>query len=233
MNGYSTHWRATIFASIILHVLATAGFFYVLQPLTPEPKAASVTKLDWVNVDLLPPDAAVIDADAIPTDMPQETFPIFNAQDLFVPELTIPEPKISEPTIKPPPEVKPLEPPKPQSPPQPVASSPQVQSQQLREKPPEEVVAPKEGNRLMSKPPVTLKEVYPENALGYKGIVIIAATVGKDGKVHDTKIVQSSGRTFVDEIAFKYAAQWIFRPALDKYNRPMVCEKIITFKFGK
>lgn len=225
MNGYSTHWRTTIFAAIILHVLAAAGFFYVLPHLTPEPKVATVAELDWVDVDLSPPDVTVIDA--IPTDTPRETLPIFNAQDLFVPELTIPEP-----TIKPPPEVKPLEPPKSQSPPQPVKPPPQIQPQPPREESPEEV-APKESNRLMSKPPVTLKEVQPENTLGYKGLVIIAATIGKDGKVRDTKIVQSSGRTFVDEIAIKAAAQWTFRPALDKYNRPMACEKIITFKFGR
>ena len=231
MNGYSTYWRITIFAAIILHFLAALGFSYVLPYLMPEPKIEDVAELEWVDVDLLPPDVLVVEAQVIPTGSAQETLPTFNAQDLFVPDLTIPEPK-----IEPPPEVKPLEPSKPQSPPQ-VAKTEQEDNRQVQsDEPPKEVVAvPANAKQQLGKPPVTLKEVYPEKGggLGYKGYVLIAVTIGKDGKVRATKIINSSGRIFVDEIAQKAAEQWTFKPALDRDGKPMICDKIITFDFRK
>ena len=87
----------------------------------------------------------------------------------------------------------------------------------------------------MEQPPVTIKEVYPEagSGLGFKGYVSIAATIGTDGKVHETEILQSSGRYFVDEIALKAAVQWTFKPARDQNGKPMQSIKIITFDFRK
>ena len=226
MTGYSTHWRATIFAAIALHFLAAWGFSYVLPHLMPEPEIADVAEFEWVDVDLLPPDVVVIESEAIPATA-QETLPTFNAADLTLPELTIPEP-----TIEPPPEVKPLELPKP---PPTVQIEREAKPSVESEEPPKEVVVPANAKQQLAKPPVTLEEVYPEkgSGLGYKGYVSIAATIGKDGKVKSTEIVQSSGRLFVDEIARKAATRWTFRPALDQSGKPMVCTKIITLDFKK
>ena len=107
MSGYSTHWRATIFAAIILHFAAALGFSYVLPKFAPSPTINDVTELEWIDVDLTD-DVTVIDEEAIPSDTPQETLPTFDAKDLFVPELTIPE-SIIEPIQTPLPEVKPIE----------------------------------------------------------------------------------------------------------------------------
>ena len=108
MSGYSTYWRTTIFASIAFHFLTALGFSYVLPHLMPEPTIENVAEFEWVDVDLLPPDVVVIEAEAIPVETVQETLPTFKAEDIFIPELTIPEP-----VIEPPPqlEIKPLEPP--------------------------------------------------------------------------------------------------------------------------
>ena len=231
MSGYSTYWRTTIFAAIAFHFLTALGFSYVLPHLMPEPKIEDVAEFEWVDVDLLPPDVVVIEAQAIPAETVQETLPTFNAQDLFVPELTIPEP-----IIEPPPEIKPIEPPKPQPPPQVVKTEQEAQQQVQSEEPPKEVVVvPANAKQQLGQPPVTVTEVYPQkgSGLGYKGYVSIAATIGKDGKVRATKVMRTSGRMFVDEIARKAAMQWTFKPALDQDGKPMECDKIITFDFKK
>lgn len=230
--GYSTYWRTTIFAAIVFHFLAALGFSYVLPHLMPEPKIEDVAEFEWVDVDLLPPDVVVIEAEAIPIETVQETLPTFSAQDLFVPELTI-----LEPIIEPPPqlEIKPIETPKPE-PPQIVKTEQEAQQQVQSEEPPKEVVVvPANAKQQLGQPPVTITEVYPEkgSGLGYKGYVSIAATIGKDGKVKATKVMRTSGRMFVDEIAKKAAMQWTFKPALDQDGKPMVCDKIITFDFKK
>ena len=98
MSGYSAYWRTTIFAAIAFHFLTALGFSYVLPHLMPEPKIEDVAEFEWVDVDLLPPDVTVIEAEAIPTETVQEVLPTFKAQDLFVPDLTIPEPVFVEET---------------------------------------------------------------------------------------------------------------------------------------
>ena len=234
MKKYSTYWRTTIFASIIFHFLAALGLTYVLPHLIPEPTIKDVAEIEWLDVDLLPPDVTVIEAEAIPTETVQEILPMFNAQKLFVPDLTIPEPVFVEET--PPPEIKPIEPPKLQTPPQILPNEQPPQPKTEAEAPPKDVVVvPANSKQQIGQPPVTVTEVYPEkgSGLGYKGYVSIAATIGKDGKVKATKVMRTSGRYFVDEIARKAAAQWTFKPALDQDGKPMECDKIITFDFKK
>lgn len=227
MSGYSTHWRKTICAAIALHLLTATGFSFVMPHLTPKPKLEDVAQLEWIDADLLPDDVKVIDAEAIPSTNAQETLPTFNAQDLFVPEIEIPEPIIESPPPTPKPKPREFHKPPPVKPEQ--KPPPKV------EEPPQAVVAAPKDKQLLAKPPVAVMEVYPESGsgLGYKGIVLIAMTVGKDGKVKAANVVQSSGRKFVDEIAIKAAKQWAFKPALDQRRRPMICDKIITFDFKK
>ena len=230
MSGYSTYWRTTIFAAIAFHFLAVLGFSYVLPHFMPEPTLEDVAEIEWIDVDL-PEDVVVVQAEAIPTETVQETLPTFNAQDLFVPEFKIPEP-----AIEPPPEVKPIEPPKSPPPPQVVQTEREAQQQVQSEEPPKEVVVvPANSKQQLGQPPVTVTEVYPQkgSGLGYRGYVSIAATIGKDGKVRATKVMRTSGRMFVDEIARKAAMQWTFKPALDQDGKPMECDKIITFDFKK
>ena len=234
MTGYSTYWRTTIFASIIFHFLTALGLTYVLPHLIPEPKIEDVSEFEWIDVDLLPPDVTVIEAEAIPSTTIQETLPTFNARDLFIPDLTIPEPVFVEET-PPPPEVKPIEPPKIQPPPQIVKTEQEAKQQIAAEPAKDVVVVPANAKQQLGQPPVTITEFYPEkgSGLGYKGYVSIAATIGKDGKVKATKVMRTSGRMFVDEIARKAAMQWTFKPALDQDGKPMECDKIITFDFKK
>ena len=216
MKDYSPHWSTTILAAIVLHFAAALGFSFVEPKPEVVPTIEAAQSFEWIDVDLS--DEVIADAqESLPqsTPSPRESSSPFSAQDLFVPQLPTPEvPAVEQ--IQPR-EVKPIERPRFQLP---------------DDKP--KVERPAEAQRL-EQPPVALKEVYPEagSGLGYKGFVSIAATVGTDGKVHETEILQSSGRYFVDEIALKAAVQWTFKPARDTNGRPMQSIKIITFDFRK
>ena len=236
MSGYSTYWRTTIFAAIALHFLMALALMYVLPHLMPEPTIPDVAEFEWIDVDMSD-EVTVIEEEAIPTEDVQEDepIPLFNAEDLVIPELVIPELSMPEPPSPPPPtpEFKPIEP-TPAPAPKPAVEQP-VQSKAEEAPPKEEVIVPKNSKQLLGQPPVTITEVYPEkgSGLGYKGYVSIAATIGKDGTVKATKVMRTSGRRFVDEIARKAAQQWTFKPALDQEGKPMTCDKIITFDFKK
>lgn len=232
MEKYSTHWRATILAAIAFHCLIALGFSYLLPHLAPSPKTAQIVELEWLDADSLPEDATITAEEAIPAQSVQEAVSTFDAQDLFVPELKIPEP-LPEPLPEPPPEVKITE--RPKLPPPVINDDKESRKKIAEESVPEAPISPKDSKQLMGKPPVTIKEFYPQkgSGLGYKGVVLIAVTIGKDGKVKAANVVQTSGRMFVDEIALKAAAQWTFKPALDQTGRPMPCDKIITFDFKK
>ena len=228
MNGYSTHWAATIFAAIIFHFVAAAGFSYVLPKLAPEKNFEDVVEIELVDEKIFQPE--VVAQEAIPSTDAQEVLPTFNAQDLFVPDLKIPEPKI--------------EPPVPSATP---AAGVRIQDSGKRDNSTNQnpkpqplttnhspkASAPEDNRQRLVRPPITIMEVYPEegSVLGFKGYISFAARIGKDGKVKSTEILQSSGRYFVDEIARKAAVQWAFKPALDQSGRPMECDKIITFDF--
>lgn len=229
MTGYATRWRATILAAIILHVAAAFVFSYVLPLFAPQPKLETVAELEWVDADLTD-EVTVIDAEAIPSDAPQESLSTFDAGDLVLPELTIPEPKI-EPVAPTLPQPKPTEPPKLQPTPKPADVKPDAKPQPAQA--PAKEVAPVQ--QVVTRPPITINAVYPEqgSGLGFKGYVSFAAHIDKNGKITATEILQSSGRYFVDEIARKAAQQWTFKPALDQHGRPMECDKIITFDFKK
>lgn len=230
MKKYSTHWAATILAAIILHIAAAVALPYVAEIFKPSPKVQLVAELDWVDVDLADA-AAVTDTEVIPADV--EKIPsTFDAEALRLPELNTPE------TVQPfkPPEL-PVPPTKPAEvfkPPVKI-DKPPAQSKPPADKPDKSAETQQDNKNLMARPPITVKEIYPDkgSGLGYKGYVSIAVHIGKDGKVYATEILQSSGRYFVDEIALKAAQQWTFKPALDQIGRPMECDKVITFDFKK
>ena len=229
MTDYSPRWATTIFAAVTLHFAAALGFSLVEPKAEVVPTAEVASEFDWIDVELS--DAVIVDAEEIsstPSTPVKENSSPFNAQDLFAVQLPIPQLETVE-QIQPH-EVKPIERPRFQ---QPVTEKPKVDESPKVDAPPK-VEESAEAQRL-EQPPVTIKEVYPEagSGLGFKGYVSIAATIGTDGKVHETEILQSSGRFFVDEISLKAAVQWTFKPARDQNGKPMQSIKIITFDFRK
>ena len=71
---------------------------------------------------------------------------------------------------------------------------------------------------------------YPDIAIqsGTEGTVMIQVLVGKDGKVKDTKVVDSI--PVLDDEAVKAVKQWVFKPALVN-NRPIAIWVAVPVRF--
>ena len=243
-NNYSAYWRTTIFASILIHLLMSLGIMYVLPHLMPEPEIEIASEMEWLDVDLTEPEPEPIvsDEQIIPIEQepdPEDVYSEFEFPPLVIPDIPI-ETTTFEPTPPPPPPTPTFE--RPTPPPAPsksaVVSNETEASKKLDEalksddaEKSDIVVAT--GKQQLGEPPITVSEFYPPkgSGLNYKGYVSVAATIGKDGQVKRTKIMRTSGRMMVDNIAMNAAKQWTFKPALDQEGKPMECDKIITFNF--
>jgi TonB family protein len=73
--------------------------------------------------------------------------------------------------------------------------------------------------------------VYPEMAreANVDGTVMIQALVGKDGKVHDTRVVKSI--PLLDKAAEEAVKQWVFKPALAN-NKPVAVWVGVPVRFN-
>ena len=72
--------------------------------------------------------------------------------------------------------------------------------------------------------------VYPPDARrkGIEGTVMVQALVGRDGAVHDTRIVKSIPG--LDKAAVAAVKQWTFKPALSK-GKPMAVWVAVPVQF--
>ena len=200
MNNYSAHWRIIIIIAIILHVIFYSALSFALPYLLPGLKDMELASLQWIDVDLIteepPPvvaevqeivpaieEAAEINYDEI---LPMFTSPI--QDDLTYIEPIRPKPLPPPIVNKPEP---PIKPPPPKKDKKITKEEADIISQLESDKSDDE----SEGDNLLGKPPVTINEVYPHNSFDYTGYVIVAITIGIDGKVHDTKIMLASTRS--------------------------------------
>ena len=73
--------------------------------------------------------------------------------------------------------------------------------------------------------------IYPDIAreAGVDGTVMVQALVGKDGKVHDVRVVKSY--PMLDAAAITAVKQWVFKPALSN-NKPVAVWVAIPVKFS-
>jgi protein TonB len=73
--------------------------------------------------------------------------------------------------------------------------------------------------------------VYPDIAreANVDGTVMVQALVGKDGRVHDTRVVKSI--PMLDNSAVDAVKQWVFKPALSN-NKPVAVWVAVPVKFS-
>ncbi len=241
MKKYSSYWWRTIFAAIIFHLFACVGFAFILPYLMPKPEIEKIIEMNWVDVDLTE-DLPIADDDLqtfeiedeksefLSEDFPPLVIPDFPAEDSFVEE--IPQQKIESQsqTEQEKNEYRPLQER------QPFLSRNEAEVlNQLERNIEDEKISDDKKNAAehqMSQPPVALKEIYPPKiGLEFKGYVSVLVTIGIDGKIKAMKVIKSSERIIIDNIALNAAKNWIFKPALDQDGNAMESNKIITFDF--
>lgn len=94
----------------------------------------------------------------------------------------------------------------------------------------------KDADLIVETPPHlrnSVKPEYPEEMrqAGISGTVKIRATIGKDGRVEDLEILQSSGAAALDQAALDAFRQYSFSPAKNKHGQPVRCYMNQTFPF--
>ena len=97
------------------------------------------------------------------------------------------------------------------------AGAPGDHTRSASEAPPPTVQPPRPDPAYM------LPEDYPPSAMRAReqGAVRIAVCLNALGRVHDVRLVQSSGSTALDEATLKGAKRLRFRPALDEEGNPI------------
>ena len=236
MKQYSSYWPITICTAIILHIFVYVGFILILPYLVPKPKSEEIAEMAWVDVELIE-DKSVIIEEAQPVETTSESkfeIPKYEFPPIIMPDFP------NEPTyveeISPPPEPQPIPKRKPLPERQPVILKDEAEVLDQLERAPRKdvVIENNKSNQKMGQPPATITESYPTgNGFKYKGYVIVLVTIGTDGKVKESKIINPSGEMTIDNIAMNAAREWTFKPALDQDGKPMECDKIITFDFKK
>ncbi len=220
MKGYSSHWCKTAVAAILLHMAALLAFSYLLPYMLPEPEVKLVQEMEWIDVEFA--EDTFIEDDAPQTvivDEPVSEEITYYDETVLAEETAEPEDSSMEEDISD----------------EAFAKLEEELEKASSDSEKNDIVVPEEdGNRKMGQAPIVLTEVYPPaGGIQHDGKVVVAATIGKDGKVRKTRVVIGSGRLVIDNIAMSVVSKWTFRPALDEYGIPMVCDKIIIIDFQK
>ena len=216
--NYRPRWERILFLAMVFNVvvmLAISSNWLAPEEKVEEPD--DLQEISWVDVPAA--EAAVIPEPAI------QTFP-----EIKLPTIEIP--KIEVPAL---PEPIPIE--------KPVAQPEEI-SQPAETKPVEPATPPPEMHGVLK----VLVKVYPKDLIDQliasgavnertsinSGKIVLAVTIGVDGKVKNVEIRRGGGTdergniiNLVSEVA---ASSWIFEPYLDEDGNPKEMKTQIEFK---
>lgn len=255
--NYPTHWRMAYIVAFFSHLLVWL-FVSLLVPHLGSvvPEASPVQEIEWRDFpeDISTGSETEGAAPGAFAEVTPESIPESNP-------LPAPEPpeETAEPT--PPPKVEqvitPEESPELVTDEVPDATNEVPVSEEEKEKPPETAETEKEaleklakekdgkkpqtiiikgggGGRQMAENARIIKPFYPApGVVSFRGRVTVSARIGIDGRIKETKIMVTSGRTLVDAVAMNAAKRWIYKPATDKNGKPMECNAIISIPFQR
>lgn len=235
---YQPHWRITILASIIFHVVILFAVSSAWSNMKAEPKEQEVQETEWVDVEVAEKSPAVEEVTPVEEILPEDSPPAFEFPPIEIPP--IPEPVVKE---EPPPEpVKPpVEQPKP----------PVEQPKPEENKPPAEKNKPSEEEKPDDDSKGKLKvltKVFPKdvvNQLIESGIVkerpilnggkiVLAITIGTNGKIKTIEIRRGGGNdergNIINLVSEAAASGWVFEPFVDEEGNPKEMKTQIEFK---
>ncbi|WP_110955773.1 energy transducer TonB [Anaerosinus massiliensis] len=212
---YPTHWRMAFFAAFFFHLVVwLTGSFFFRYFHEPPVADASVQVLEWE--DVAEEDNSLLHSPiAANLEEKQEEEPVQEQK---------PEEILEE-------EISPI-----------IAEEDDIPTAKLEEMIEEMKVnqpaivirkATGNGGQQMGKPPIVLEKFYPaDDLVKFRGRVNIRATISKEGKIIDTKVMVTSGKYSVDQIAMSAVRRWTFKPALDAEGKPMECFRMISIPFN-
>ena len=216
--NYKPHWLKIIFLAAIFNFLIILAILSTFQIPKTNDENKDLINLSWVDVP-------AVEVAEVSTSESVQTFPEIYLPPLEVPKIELPSPP------------KPIEIEKP-------VESPKEIETSAESTPPTENKADDLSNNL-----VAIVKVYPKDlieqlvasgavkekiVLEAEQKIILAITIGIDGKVKNAEIIEGGGNdergkiiNFVSQVA---AASWIFEPYLDKDGNPIELKTQIEFK---
>ena len=219
MPRYRPYWLRIIFVAAFFHILllSACAVIYTL-PIADIP-AEDLQEIEWVEVDFN--DSPQVED--LESEIPEvaEVFP-----DIEFPPIEIPQP--------PEPAVTESEPPQVESP-KPVAAESKAEGEKKSD----------EDDRGKIK---VLTKVFPKDVVGQliaagilkerpvlkSGKIVIAITVGLDGKMHSIEFRRGGGNdergNMINIVAEAAASGWIFAPFIDEDGNPKEIKTQIEFK---
>ncbi|MBQ9487121.1 MAG: hypothetical protein IJU91_04870 [Selenomonadaceae bacterium] len=231
---YRPRWERIMFLAFIFNVVVMFALAMNWKFTEPKEDVEDLQEVAWVdsaNVEEVPPPS-------LPLEI--QTFPEIKLPPLEIPKfepLPPPEPVEVEKVEKP------VEPPK--------ETAPPAESEKPAESKPAENEKPAEPKPQEKNEPNQLKaivKVYPKDLIDQlvasgavkervtlnSGKVVLAVTIGTDGKVKNVEIRRGGGTdergniiNLMSEVA---ASSWIFEPYLDEEGKPKELKTQIEFK---
>lgn len=217
--NYKPHWLKIIFLAIIFNFLVILAVLSTFQIPKINDENKDLIELSWVDVP-------AVEVEEVSTAESVQTFPEINLPPLEIPKIELPSP----------PEPIEIE--------KSVESPKEIETSAESSPPAENKSADDSSNNL-----VAIVKVYPKDlieqlvtsggvkekiVLEAEQKIILAITIGVDGKVKNAEIIEGGGNdergkiiNFVSQVA---AASWIFEPYLDKDGNPIELKTQIEFK---
>lgn len=223
MKWYLIHWRAIIFVALLLNILI---FGLIMPYLLQDSKIEESLELAQVEDNL-------VESTAVEEEHTVEVGTDFDTPEFEFPPIFIPDTPNYSTYVEEVPRM-PIQNRTPLPRRQPIVTKEEAEVLDQLERSFEEIVEEKPQIRQqLSKAPVILKKKYPpaDSKIDYKGSVIVMVRIDTNGIVKDAKVIKSSGRLTIDDMAVNAAREWIFDAALDESGKAMECDKVITFEF--
>ena len=231
---YLSHWRSTIIAAVLFHVvlLSAVSSLWDFSTDKQDDEILEAEAVEWVEDDTTENTPDTVEQQPEEVSQVSEVVPEFEFPPLIIPQ--IPEiPTYVRPTPPPPPLI--------------VETPPAATTDNTAEK--------FSGEKTEDKPVVdtvkkvkVISKVYPKDvteellATGVisraekirRGTVLVRVIIGTDGRVKKTEIKRGGGYdergNIINALIETAASRWVFEPYLDDDNKPREMPTQIEFK---
>lgn len=219
MVRYRPYWQRIIFLAVLINFIAVFAISSSRTNTKVEPQTEELQEVEWVEE--IPDDSTRVESAEIPE--PVETFPEIKFPPIEIPAL--PEPTLTE-TTPPPVET-------------PQKKNPTTENKPVENKKPVDDSVGK--LKVLSKvlPRDIVAELMSSGTISEgralkSGKVVLAVTIGTDGKVKDVEIRRGGGNdengNLINILSEAAAMRWIFEPFKDTDGQAKEIKTQIEFK---
>ncbi len=222
---YRPYWRRILLIAVIIN----CGLLFAFSSIWALPKNESapfdnLQEIEWIDAETQ--ETVAVNQDSEIPDVAQ-IFPTIEMPPLEIPQIEFP----------PPPEIPTAPPVLPKNP-----EPQEIKSETENVKPPENKPVDEEKNKIKARVKVFPKDlmqqfidsgIIPEKIIPNVDKIVLALTIGVDGKTKDIKILRGAPNdglgNLINLISRSAASAWVFEPFLDAEGKPTEIKTEIEF----